>query len=537
MNYLKRIILVSLSLASTSILLAQTFVLPDSNFRKCLIERYPSTIDSKGELIISEASKLGSRLACNNYNIVNTDGIQYFANLTSVQFYSNKINYVPSLNDLKNLEQLDFTYNELTELPDFTKLSKLQKLSLQQNNLTSLPDLSSHPLLTSLVLHNNELTKLPNLDKLIKLEYVNVANNKLTELPNLDKLTSLNTLHCFTNQLKSLPKLDSLKSLAVMQAHNNKIAYMPNLPKTCKLNTLYINDNLITNLPDFSKCDSLVKVRIYYNDSLTFKHYLMLTNKIGYDTIFKPSPQRPYKVGKKVSISEGDSLILSTKIDKGVTGVMYEWYKNGKLVKTVSNDTFKFPATTLSDSGKYTCVLKHPVFNIISLTTDTFYVSISPCVDFGELAYNISEINCLSTGSLTITGSKHPIASYELTGKNTGKIYTNTTGRFSGLSETNYSLILKSANGCVKKYANPIIINQKECEETILSPDGDGQSDSYYFPDNGKVIIYNKQGEVIKIISIPGEWNGYSDKGKVSNGFYVADINNGKRLIGITVLY
>ena len=322
-----------------------------------------------------------------------------------------------------------------------------------------------------------------------------------------------------------------------MQAHNNNLTLLPNLPKVCRLKSLYVNNNNLSKLPDFSQCGSLEKVRIYNNDKLTFEQYVPLTTIDSFDTIFKPSPQRPYKVGKKISISEGDSLVLATGIDKSVSNVQYVWYKNGKLIDTVANDYFKIPATTLSDSGKYTCVLKHPVFNIISLVTDTFYVSISPCVDFGELNYNISEISCLTTGTLTITGSKHPIATYELMGKNTGKLYTNNTGRFSGLSETTYSLTLKSENGCVKKYANPIVINQKECEETILSPDGDGQSDSYYFPENGKVVIYNKQGEVIKTLSIPGEWNGYSDKGKVSSGFYVADINNGKRLIGITVLY
>lgn len=537
MNYTKRLLLLTLSLASTSVLLAQTFVLPDDNFKKCLNTIYPTTLNASGELIISEASKITGRFSCNDYGIENLDGIQYFTSINILQMQKNNIKYAPSLNDLKNLEQLDLNQNELTELPDISKLAKLTKLSVQQNNLAALPDLSNHPLLTNLVVHNNYLKKIPSLDKLTKLEYVNVAHNELKELPNLDKLVALNTLHCFSNELTSLPKLDSLKSLEFMQTHKNNLTQLPKLPKTCRLKSLYINDNQLTKLPDFSNCGALEKVRIYNNDALTFEQYITVIGIDHFDTIFKPSPQRPYKVGKKVAISEGDSLILATGIDKNVPKVSYEWYKNGKLIKTVANDYFKIPASTLSDSGKYTCILKNPDFNIISLVTDTFKVSITPCVDFGELNYNISEISCMATGTLAITGSKHPIATYELIGKNTGKTYTNTTGRFSGLSETTYILTLKSANGCVKKYANPIIINQKECEEIILSPDGDGQSDSYYFPENGKVVIYNKQGEIIKTLSIPAEWNGYSDKGKVSSGFYVADINNGKRLIGITVLY
>jgi internalin A len=537
MNYLKRIIVVTLSLASTSVLLAQTFKLPDDNFKKCLKDRFPSTINNNGDLIIAEANKATGRLTCNEYEIENLDGIQYFTSIDILQAQQNNIKYVPSLNDLKDLVQLDLNKNELTELPDISKLSKLVKLSVQQNNISALPNLSNHPLLTNLVVHNNNLKIIPSLDKLTKLEYVNVAHNELKELPSLDKLVALHTIHCFANELSSLPRLDSLKSLEHIEAHNNKLTLLPNLPKTCRIRNFYANNNFITKLPDFSNCSSLEKVRMYGNDPLTFEDYVPLTSINKFDSIFKPSPQRPYKVGKKSAISEGDSLVLATGIDKNVQNVMYEWYKNGKLIKTVTNDYFKIPATTLSDSGKYTCVLKHPVFNIILLVTDTFYVSITPCVDFGELNFNIAEISCLTTGTLAITGSKHPIATYELIGKNTGKIYSNSTGKFTGLSETNYSLTLKSANGCVKKYANPIIINQKECEETILSPDGDGQSDSYYFPENGKVIIYNKQGEVMKTLLIPGEWNGYSDKGKVSSGFYVADINNGTRLIGITVLY
>ncbi len=516
---------------------SQTFVLPDSNFRKCLQARYTAVLNTGGQLITAEAAKLTGTFACINQKITNADGIQYFTSLSVLQLTNNNISYIPSLVDLKNLVELDLSENQLTTLPDISKLSKLKSLSVEQNDLIALPDLSTNNLIDNLIAHNNNLTNLPNLDKLTKLSYINVSYNKLSALPNLDKLTSLTSLYCWVNELTSLPRLDSLKNLRNLHVFLNKLTVAPTLPKNNKIESVFINDNKISTLVDYSANSSLVKVRLYNNYGLSFKEYFKLTTKSGYDTIFKLSPQQKLVVGKMQNAHENDTVYLSTGIDKGVAGVRYDWFKNGTFYKSATNDLLAIPKCTFADSGFYACHIRHSAFAGFSLATDSFKVNILPCVEFKDFTITSTEINCLNTGTITISGDQSRISSFELKGINSGKIQTSTTGKFVGLSEPVYKLKAIAQNGCFKEYANSIIINQKECEEAILSPDGDGLSDHYFFPENGKVTIYDKFGKTIKTLTIPAEWNGTSEKGIVPMGFYVADVNNGKRFVGITVLY
>jgi hypothetical protein len=152
----------------------------------------------------------------------------------------------------------------------------------------------------------------------------------------------------------------------------------------------------------------------------------------------------------------------------------------------------------------------------------------------------VGEINCLKSGTLDVIWNTAPSVSltYTLKSPVTGKIYSSSAGSFNGLTESNYNLAVQSGISCQKQYPATINIPIEECTETFITPDKDGDKDSFYFTASGKAIIYDKNGNIVKTLIIPSEWDGSSKLGKlVSQGYYVADINDGQEFIKISVIY
>ncbi|HTF81355.1 MAG TPA: hypothetical protein VL947_06515, partial [Cytophagales bacterium] len=148
---------------------AQTVALPDSGFCKCLKATRPQVIDANNELIILEAIKVQS-IQCQNYNIKNVEGLQYFIKSTYIGLQDNQIDSLPDLdgyqlpftanavfildmggNQLKHLPKLpttlpiilDLKINKLASLPAVDAPQNIRSLNIQMNPGMTLPDLSA----------------------------------------------------------------------------------------------------------------------------------------------------------------------------------------------------------------------------------------------------------------------------------------------------------------------------------------------------------------------------------------------------------
>ncbi|MBC7389223.1 MAG: leucine-rich repeat domain-containing protein [Opitutaceae bacterium] len=480
-----------INLLSFQIAVCQTAVLPDSNFVQFLRDNYASTLLIGNKLVIAEAAKIKGVFQASNKRISNVYGIQFFTGLQAIDLSYNNLLSIPDISNISNLDYLNLTYNQLSELPDLQNLKKLTYLDFVENNITSIPDLSGQSQLRTLL----------------------AKGNRLTSLPPLDSLTNLTSLDLSFNYLQSFPKIPG----------NNKII------------TLNLNDNKIKSLPDIFIFPTLEKIFLYHN-LLSFSELVKIKNYQNYNSYFIYTPQSVFKSGFIINQKEGEDIVMSTQLDKSLAGVKYNWYKNGKLLQTVTGDTLRLRKVSNQDSGKYTCLIKYIDFPNITLVTDTFSLKVVPCFDPKRLSTIITGISCRKQGSLLVQNTSGEKVNFILKSNSTTTVY-NGNGNFYGLTEPSYTLKVSTQSGCEKIYPFEIVVPKEDCKQILLTPDGDGENDAYFFKQQGKVIIYDKTGDQVKVLQIPAEWDGSVKGGKAAPGYYSADINNGESIINISVIY
>ena len=157
----------------------QNVNIPDANFKAYLIGEPLINANGDSEIQVSEASSFNGQISCENMNITDLTGIEYFINLTGL--------YCP--------------YNQITSL-----------------------NISQNISLTGLSCYDNQLTSL-NLNGAISLQFVYSWNNQLVNL-DVSQNTSLISLVCNNNQLISL---DLSQISCTLQINESDFSENPNL--------------------------------------------------------------------------------------------------------------------------------------------------------------------------------------------------------------------------------------------------------------------------------------------------------------------
>jgi len=516
---------------------AQNISIPDPNFLAFLKKEYSSAIKNDS-LVVDKAKSIDGTFDCSGKNIQSLEGIQYFTSLEVIKANNNGLTWVPDLSGLKDLTRLELTFNALVTPPNISNLKKLRTLFLYNNNLTYLPDLSENTALVQIIASNNFLTTLPNLDNLVNLKKIDVGNNQLVALPSLEKLTLLEELTIWKNQLQNLPDLQNNVKLIKINAGTNNIATTPDVSKNINLEEFSLDRNLLTQLPDISNLTRLKKVEFHLN-YFTFEDFIPLLDYPDFNNVFQINPQKDFSV-ENHSGKIQSPLTIRTGIDTKMSGNIYEWYFNGKKIATTQEDSLTITSLTAENEGTYYVKITNPSFPSLTLRTDTFRVFLESCIDISKFTFQISGINCMNTGALLIKleGENPSTLFYELTSQITGHSTTSNFGFFTGLIDESYTLKINLNANCQLEYPDVITIPVAPCEETYITPNCDGDKDGFFFSDSGKAVIYDKSGNKIKELMIPGKWNGTSEKGIiVPIGYYIADINNGQNYIRISVLY
>jgi len=192
-----------------------------------------------------------------------------------------------------------------------------------------------------------------------------------------------------------------------------------------------------------------------------------------------------------------------------------------------------------STSGTYSVIIQSE----LCFESYEFELAINDAINLDNIVVEIENEDCIKKGSITIdyeniSGGKPPY-SIELLDLENGQgiLFPDGVDRLEDLSEGKYSLIITDAIGCTATLDRDLEIIKTEefCQLPIITPNNDNQSESIYVPYQGLVKIYNRYGQLIKMLDAPTEWDGTNQNGNlVAMGMYV--LVSGSKSFQVTVV-
>lgn len=515
----------------TSKVLSQSITLADTNLRNCLVKTYPQAFDNSKNLITSEANTITS-VNCPSYKISNLDDLIHFQKLSVLVIPKNNYKKFPKFYTDSIVTFINVTESNIDSLPDLSSFINLSYLSIQKNNITKFPDLSKNTKLTSLIVKSNPFTSIPQIN-LPNLEYLDISNLNLSRLPDISLLKNLKQLDCYSNKLTAFPDFSVYDSLTMIDASTNQISTFPSLPSSIR--KVYLDNNQLYTLPDLSNYSNLTEVRLY-NNNLTFEDLVPLTQNQNFQSVYKLIPQNVVRIAQTKSIVENQKVCLAANIDLSLPDVSVQWFQNSTFCYNTNSfciDTFK-----LKNAGKYSVKFTHPLISGLTLVSDTFYLNYTPCVIDTNIEKTITDASCLSKGEVKINLGIQPQTNYQiyLTSLLSGKTIKNINNVFSQLTEPKYLLTIVGDRNCLH-IVDTVAIKTLECDQIVITPNGDGVDEEFYFSKTGNAEIIDKWGNKQGTLALPAIWDGKINGKLLPVGFYILNINNGKDLYKISIIY
>jgi hypothetical protein len=226
---------------------------------KAAVEEYlwitdPTPSDMLG---LTELERVGDSDSDDADNISDLTGLEYAANLQTLNLRLNLISDISALAGLTNLESVDLSRNQIGDLSPLSGLTRLTSVNLHANNITDVSPLSNLDNVTTLILRYNKLTDLSALCRMKSLRELDLGDNPLGDLTPLSSITGLTTLCLWSNQIRDLTPLSSMTGLTTLCLWSNQISDLTPLSGLVNLQSLELNNNLIRSISPLCRMTSL----------------------------------------------------------------------------------------------------------------------------------------------------------------------------------------------------------------------------------------------------------------------------------------
>lgn len=382
-----------------------------------------------------------------------------------------------------------------------------------------------------------------------RIDQLLMSHNNIVFMPSLAKYKSIDTLDFSYNQITKFPELIGHSETMRLVFEHNLIDTLTDsvTQKPDFLNTVLGAHNELQYLPKFDHMINLVEVDFTYN-RLSFVDMIPLSNHPNFSSVFKLMPQKPFGTEQTISIDEGDDITLSQVIQETDTNDIFTWYKDGLEIQ--QSVELSISNAKKSDAGQYVLVVTNGNSEMtgLSLSSDTITLKVktpilpdTTCFTNANLLYETTIIDCQTPIKLTIDKSTFkdytfPLA-FTLTNLATGQIQTLQTPSFENVGEGNFSLEVEDGKKCKLSYPNFVTITKKGICDPVISPNGDGIADTWFFDYSGTIKIFNSRGTLIKTLQGPTSWNGTDENGTTVSPDYYSVISDNRSLFHLTVIY
>jgi len=509
----------------------QLVTLNDTHLRDKLILSYQQVMQGNS-LDISKANALQGTLDLRFANIVDATGIEHFKSINTLDLGNNQLTTIPDISGTTGLLNFYASNNKLTSLPDMSALHLLD-FQVVNNKLTALPDLSGSTGLVSLYCSNNNLTQFPPITQFPQLSRLVSGQNPisasfidvrpcihLTELHvhktgidtiiGLEKLTSLTTLYAWTNNIKSFKALDLIAPLTICVIFDNPFSEMPSILNKSGLTMLNV-----------------------YGALLTFEDLQPVLQDPPATYIYTPQRAIPFA---DVTARAENSYTLSYPVTAPLATNRYVWIKNGVVIDSSASPSYTFTSLKSTDAGMYQLKVYNTSITSLTLNTNTFKVTILPCMEFNINQVAVVSKDCskgytVDLSQNQIYGGTSPFT-YELSTSSGRK---NTTyPLIENIEAGNYFFTVVDSKNC--KETGNFTLNKIDNCDPVITPNGDGIADTYFIEKKGKVSVYDLQRTLVNTLQAPIVWDGTDRNGALLDaGFYIL-IMEGEKPIYLTII-
>ena len=216
-----------------------------------------------------------------------------------------------------------------------------------------------------------------------------------------------------------------------------------------------------------------------------------------------------------------DSVIVS--LSNGNYTVNNLSWSNGLTERTIKIDSTQTIAVQLTDN-----------YNCISI--DTFTIEVKP-FEIQTMDISTYDADCWTEGELNINEIATTYGSNNLSYTLRNKLNKATLTDLTTIPEGMYEVEVENEDGCIKIPKKEIEVRQKCLEDyPVFTPNMDGVEDEYYIPYEGIVKIYDKNGNLKRILDTPAYWDGTNESGvKLPMGVYLLVTDAGKN-VNITIV-
>ncbi len=510
---------------------SQTIALPDNNLTNKLMSSYPQVM--AGNLLdISKAAALQNSLDLRFANISDATGIQYFKNITTLDLSNNNLTTIPDISATTGLLNFYASNNQLTSLPDLSGMH-LVDFQIVNNKLSVFPDLSGSTGLLSLYCSDNNMTQFPQLSKFPQLKKFVMGKNPINaSFIDVSACTHLLELHVHRTGIDTIVGLEKLTSLTTLYAWSNNIRSFKGLDLITSLQLCYIYDNPFKDIPNVQNKTGLSMLNVC-SALLTFEDIQPLLNNIPGTFIYSPQRDIPFA---DISARAENNYALSYPVASPLSTNIYVWIKNGIIIDSSASATYTFSPLKNSDAGTYQLKIYNPFIPSLKLNTSSFTISVLPCLELDIPNVFVTSKDC--SKGYTIDFSQNQIAGgtapfqYQLSTNASSKLITYPIAE--NIEAGNYFLTVIDAKNC--RATDNFTLSKIDNCDPVLTPNGDGITDTYYIEKTGKVSIYDLKRDLVNTLQAPTVWDGTDRNGKLLDaGLYILLIE-GQAPVYLTII-
>ena len=392
-------------------------------------------------------------------------------------------------------------------------------LDVRDAGITSMEEIVRFRRIDTILASGNQMTRF--IDQIRPgvfwtLSYLDLSDNLLDTLPHISINPDFHVVQYMffqNNRVRNIQRFWSVRDTIII---------------------LNVANNYLTEIEDFSMAKLAQKIDLSGN-YFTFEDLIPQTNHPQFASVFTVSPQKDLPwAHSDTTLKEHQSFVMDMAIDAGVAGNTYRWFKDGELVETTSVSYLTFDSLRLEDAGVYRVEVTNanPLLSHVVLRSEAFTLNVEACMDISGVKYFLSP-KCyggdLELYGSTVEGGVPPYTIYLEEG-NTNTPLTNVSPV--RLLKGEYLVKVQDGLGCEKQVGEPLVVlGRSNCDEYVITPDGDGVQDVYYFEGVEDVKVYNQSGAMIKQMTLPHFWDGTDNSGSLlPPGKYVMILEGNEKI-------